>query len=218
MHQEAGDAPALLLLNRMQGVHGELELAGSPLLQEEDHRRDQHRDHGQGGREVPVHTAFTQVCVVDHHRERGETFAHHHGSAEISEGLHEHHQGRRQDRGHGQGQHHLEQPAHAVGGGLHQRVVDVFERAVHIDEHQGEELQGLHQQNALEAVDVGHLNPQHGLQEIGDDAVAAHQQNPGVGTDEGSGHAAQHGQHEQQLRALELIEGVEVRDGDTQQQ
>ena len=131
----------------MQGVHGKLEPAGGPLLEEEHNGRHQDCDAGQGRGEVEVLAALAQVLVVDQHRERLEALAQQHRRAEVGKGLHEHHQGRRQDRGHGQCQHNVEQAAHTdaahIGGGLHQRVVDVLERAVHVDEHQGEELQGL---------------------------------------------------------------------------
>ena len=206
----------------MQRIHGELEAVGAPLLDGEHDGRDDHRDDRQRGGEVAVRAAFAQVRVVDHDREGLVALADEHRRAEVRKRLHEHHQRRGENRGHGQGQHDLHQTPHTraahVGGGLHQRVVDVLERAVHVDEHQREELERLHQQDALEAIDGRHLHAQQRGQELRDRAAAAQQQNPGIRSDERRGHAAQDGDDEQKFRAPDFIERVEVRNRHAQQQ
>ena len=206
----------------MQGVHGELEAAGGPLLQEEDQRRHHDGDDGQRRGEVEVGAVFAQVLVVDQDGEGLVALTQQHGSAEVREGLHEDHQRRGQDGGHGEGHHHPEEPPHTgaahVGGGLHEGVVDVLEGAVHVDEDQGEELQGLDQENALEAIDAAHADVEHALQELRDDAAAAQQHDPGVGPDEGSRHGAEDAEDEEDLGAPDAVEGVEIRDGDAQDQ
>lgn len=81
---------------------------------------------GQGRGEVEVLATLAQVLVVDQHRERLEALAQQHRRAEVGKGLHEHHQGRRQDRGHGQCQHNVEQAAHTGAAILAEASISVL--------------------------------------------------------------------------------------------
>ena len=56
------------------------------------------------------------------------------------------------------------------------------------------------------------------LQEHGDGTGTAQQHDPGICADERSRHGAQDGQNEQHLGSADLVEGVEIGHGDTQQQ
>ena len=222
VHQEAPEARGRLLLHRVQGVDGEFEAAGGPLLQEEDDGRHDDGDHRQRRGEVVVAAVLAQVLVVEQDREGLEALAQHGGRAEVREGLHEDHQRGREDRRHGEVQHDLEQALHAdaahVGGGLHQGVVDALEGAVHVDEHEREELQRLREGDAAEAVDARELDAEGGLEELRDDARAPEQHDPGVGPEEGGRHAAEDADDEEDLRALQAVEGVEVGEGDADHQ
>ena len=222
VHQDAGKALGLALLHRVQGVDGETELVGGPLLDEEHDRRDDDGDHGNGGGKVMVRPVFTQVLVVDFHREGAVPFADQKRGAEVREGPHEHQQGGRQDGGHRQlhddGEKPLDPGAAHVGRGFQQGVIDGFEGPVHVHEHQREEFEGLHHQNAAEAVDAAQADAEGVFEKDGDDAVSAQQHDPAVSADKRGGHAAQDRHHEEEFGPFKLEEGIKVGKGDAQQQ
>ena len=63
VHEEAAEALGLLLLHWVQGVDGELEAAGGPLLKEEYHGRDYDRNDGQRRGEVVVRAVFPRYSL-----------------------------------------------------------------------------------------------------------------------------------------------------------
>ena len=222
VHQHAADALHLLLLDGVQGADGEVVLRGGPLLHKEHRGRHKDRDDGDGSGEVVVGAVLAEVLVVDLHREGPVALADEQRRPEVREGPHEHQKRRGQDGGHGElhddGEEPLDPRAAHVLRRLKQRVVDGLERAVHVDEDEGEELERLDHQDAAKAVDAAQPDAEHVPEEHGDDAVAAQKHDPAVGPDEGRGHAAQDGDDEQEFPAPELVEGVEVGKGDAQQE
>ena len=163
---------------------------------------------------VIVAAVFAEVLIVEQHREGLEALTQHRRRTEVCEGLHEDHECGGEDRRHGQIQDDLEQTFDAdaahIGGGLHQGVVDALERTVHVNEHQREELQRLRQGDTAEAVDARKLDSEGGLEELGDDAGAAQKHDPGVRTEKRGGHAAQNADDEENLCALQPVEGIEI--------
>ena len=81
-------------------------------------------------------------------------------------------------------QHDAEKALHTgaahVRRGLHEGIVNAFESAVHVDEHEREELERLRQGNAAEAVDAGQGDAEDSFEKLRDDAAASEQHDPRV--------------------------------------
>lgn len=88
---------------------------------------------------------------------------------------------------------------------------------VHVDHDQRIELCGLHQQDPAEAVNAAGLNTQR-FQQQRNVTGAPHQQNPCVSSDERRGHTAQDTGHQQELSALQPVEGIEIGKGNADSQ
>ena len=169
-----------------------------------------------------VGAVLSQVLVVDLHWEGAVALTNQEGGAKVCKRPHKDQQGGSQNGGHGKVHHHLEEPLYPdtahVGRSLHQGVVNVFKGAVHVDKDQGEQLHGLDKKNAAKAVNAPQLNAQNVLEKHGDNTAAPQKKDPGIGPDEGGGHAAEDTHHEQELGALQVVKGIEVGKGDAQDQ
>ena len=141
--------------------------------------------------------------------------------AEVGERPHEDEQGRGDDGRHAEwdhdGEEHLCAAASHVDGRLQERVVDVLQRPTGVEEHQREELEGEHEQDSFEAVDAPHLDAD-ASQQFGEDSTAPHQDYPCIGSDEGSGHAAEDDQDLQQGFSLEFVHLIKIRKGNPHQE
>src|SRR5699024_5885103 len=172
--------------------------------------------------EVVVLPDLAEVLVVDLDRERSVALSNQHRGSEVGERAHEHQQRGSQQGGYGQANHHLPDPLQPGAShqrrGFQQRTVHASERGVHVDRDQWEKLQAEYQDDPAETVDAAYAERQDRFQNLGGHRVAAEQQNPRVGADEWSRHTGQDCTDEQELRATQLEEGIEVRERHADQQ
>ena len=67
---------------------------------------------------------------------------------------------------------------------LDQRIVDVPERPIHIDEDQRIEFERLHQKDTAKPINAAYADTQHFFKELGHHTGTAKQQNPRIRSDE----------------------------------
>ena len=131
MDEHIQQAVGLFALHRMQGIHGEGELIGGPLLHQEHHGGDDDGNHrGGAGKAVVAAGGLREEGVVDLHREGAVALTDQQRGAEVGKGAHEHQQHGGQDGGHAQrhdhGQKTLDALAAHAFSGFQQGIVDVL--------------------------------------------------------------------------------------------
>ena len=168
-----------------------------------------------------VHTAFTDVLLVDLDREGTVAFTDQYRRTEVGHCPQEDHQGDCQDRRHTEGQNDfgkaLETGALQILRCFHQRLVDTLESAADIEVNEREQF-GRHDQNdTAETVDAWRRHIQDIFQECGDRASSSEQQDPGIGADERSRHGAEDRDDLQEQASLQFIDRVRVGEQDTEE-
>ena len=213
MHQSVDALASLALLHGVHTVQREGVLVGNILLDEEDQRGDDDGDDGDGGCKAVAAADLVDELGIEDDGEGAVALADEHRGAEVCKGAHEHQQSCGQQGGHDKGHDYLEEAGNAraaeVLSRLDEGVVDVLQRALGVEEHQWEQLERHDQHDAAEAVDVRDGNAEV-LEEGGDDAAAAQQQDPRVGTDEGGRHGCHHDEDVQHALALDLKDREQV--------
>ena len=214
MQQEAQQPFRLFLLDRVHAVHLEAEVVGNSLLCKEDNSCDQDRDNGDRRGKPMIHTAFTDILLVNFHREGAVPFTDQHRRTEVCHRPQENHQRNSQDRGHAQRDDDLHEApdpgAVQVFGCFQQGLVDPLQRTADIQIDQREKLGRHHQHDAAEPVNAGHGHMEGVLHELCDGAAPSQQQDPGIGPDKGSGHGAEDGDDLEEEAALQFINGVGI--------
>ena len=204
------------LLRRPQGTHLIIALVNDQLLEGQHQQRAGHNDHGQCRGHIGVDGAFGHVLVVNQHRQHGIALAQQHGGAEVRQGGHEHHdaacQNGGQDHRQGDGPDPLELVHAQILRRLLQGAVDAVHGAGGIQIDVGEQVQGKDENDAVASVD-GRRRQSDQAEKLGQKAVAAQQNDPGIGADEGGTHQRHDDEDVQQLLPRHIVPGHQIGDG-----
>ena len=198
----------------MQSVHRERITARQEFLDQENHRGYDDRYDAYGCRETVVRPRLAQELRVDFDGEHPVAFPDEEGRAEIGEGAHEDKEGCRQYGGHAQRDDDLEEPLYSRAAEafrrFKERIVDILQRARHVEEDQGEELQREHKQDTVEAVDIGNRDACQRFDEYRHDAGASQQLYPRIGANEGCRHRTENDEHLYETFPSYLVHVVEI--------
>ena len=163
-----------------------------------------------------VDARFADVLIVYFHRKGAVAFSDQKRSTEIGKRAHKHHESGGEYGRHTQRQYDRQKspPASAshICGSFEQRIVDVFQRARNVEEHERKELCRQHEQDPFKSVDVRHYDIERRLQKFRDKPRTAEQQNPRIRADKRCGHGSQHDQNLQHLPAFDFVDIVQIRE------
>ncbi len=181
MHQYASYSLCLLRLYRMKCTDGELEPVCTYLLDDEDHSSYDDCNDTDGCCKVIVGTVFSKILIIDQYWKCRVASADEYRCTEIREGSHEYQKRCCQDSRHRETHDDFEESLYAAAvhafGSFKERVVDVSERTVHVDDHQRKQLKGLYKNNSAESVD-GEVRKSEGLQKRCDESRVPHKEDP----------------------------------------